>query len=449
MCKILAVALFVLGTFRMFLNDAFIWVINGGEYDLTYYEKTDVGHSILRWFTYLSFMVYPCAAFFKLRTMRNFAVYFCTPVTLVAAFFYGDFMAYFLQDADRGFWVEPYIRHIEFSLELILPIVMGILLRFRLGHKFDYKNPSEWKHFCILLPIMVIGVFPVYLPQSLLGFTKLFMVPFSLQHLIWMALLVAILVALYFALRFRTYEERYGVCVFLALYLFMHYNSIYLMDMKLSRLPLQLCNLGSYLVLIALIIRKQAFSNFVLVANVPGTVIALLVPGTEEGMLSFWNIHYYIEHMLVFIVPLLMVTLRLMERPTKRAIKHYFIGFSIYFVFCAAGGIYCNAFLYKPDSFFYNKVNYFYLFDDTVSSILLILSYTYALPITVGSYIFYPLYMACIYVLFSVFCMAFYYVYHWLCKIGDDHVHLRRIRIALYRERHPGSKRIFKEEYID
>ena len=318
-----------------------------------------------------------------------------------------------------------------------------------MGHKFEYKNPREWKYFLVLLPITVLTTFPVYLPQSLFGFTSLYMELMSLQHFVWIALLLAIFIALYFALRFRPYEQRYGVCVFLAIYLFMHYNSIYLMDLKLSRLPLQLCNLGSYLVLIALIIRKQAFSNFVLIGNVPGTVIALLVPGTEEGMLSFWNIHYYIEHMLVFIVPLLMVTLRLMERPDKRAIKHFFIGFSIYFVFCSAGGIICNGFLYKPYSFFYDEVNYFYLFDNTVASVLLVLSFTYAWPVTVGGYIFYPLYMMMIYILFSIFCVGFYFCYQKLCKIGDDHFHLRRIRIALYKEKWPNSKRKFKEEYVD
>ena len=119
LCKIFAVALFVLGTFRLFLNDAFIWVINGGVYEMKFYKSQDLWHSILRWLTYLSFMVYPCAVFFKMRTVRNFAVYFSAPVSILAACFYGDFMGYFLTFCNRGFWVASYIRHIEFSLELI------------------------------------------------------------------------------------------------------------------------------------------------------------------------------------------------------------------------------------------------------------------------------------------------------------------------------------------
>lgn len=449
LCKALAVALFALGFLRGFLNDNFIWVINGGTYGEVYYESSDIGQSILRWFLFIGYMVFPCAVFFSLRTFKNVAVYFCTPVALIAAFFYDDFMGYFLTNSGRGIWASPFIRHAHLSLELVLAIVLGLLLRFRLKHKFNVKSLAEWKYFACLLPVIVLCTFPVYLPQSLFGFTKLLMKPFSIQHILWLVLIFAIIIVMYFLLRFKPFEVRYAVCVYMALYLFVHYNWIYLMDLKLSRLPFQLCNLGSYLILIGLLIRKQGFSNFILLANVPGALIALFVPDVEEGMLSFWNIHYYIEHMLVFIVPLLMVTLRIMERPDKKAVKHFFIGFSIYFAFCSIVGSLFNGYLYKPLDFFFNEVNYFYLFDDTVLSVLWFLNFTRKLPLQINGYTLYPLYMACVYILFSVFCMGFFYVYKYLCKIGDDHFHLRQIRIDLYREKHPQSKRVFRENYQD
>ena len=398
LCKIFAVALFLTGSFRMFLNDNFIWIINGGNYGDFYYKSQDIGQSVLRWLTYISLIVCPCAIFTKLRTVRNFAVYFCVPVSIVASFFYNDFMHYFLTPSGRGFWVDESIRHIQFSLELILPIVLGALIRFRMGHKFDYKSGREWKYFSILLPIMLVGVIPVYLPQSIFGFTKYRMGAFSVQHLVWLALLIGITLTLYFTLRFQPYEQRFGVCVFLALYLVMHYNSIYMMDMKLSRLPLQLCNLGAYLALLALIIRKQGFYNFIFLANTPGTIIALFAPEVKEGMLSFWNIHFYIEHMLVFILPILFVSLRLMKRPDKKAIKHFFIGFSIYFIICAVMGSLFNGYLYEPYNFFKDEVNYFYMFDDTVVSIFFFLKFVYEWPVFINGYVIYPLYMIMIYI---------------------------------------------------
>ena len=40
--KVAVIVLFVLGNIRSFLNDNFIWVINGGTYGEIYYEKIDI-----------------------------------------------------------------------------------------------------------------------------------------------------------------------------------------------------------------------------------------------------------------------------------------------------------------------------------------------------------------------------------------------------------------------
>ena len=354
--KVMAIVLFTLGILRGFLSDNFIWIINGGTYAGEYYKQSDVLQSLLRWFLFLSYIVYPCAVFFKSRLMKNFAIYFCLPVAIVSMFFYSDFLTYFTTDSGRGIMTADWFRHFEFSLELILMTVVPLIIRFCLNHKFAVKDKKEWLYFVGLLPCTILLVMPVYLPQSLFGFTNMFMRPFSIQNVMWVVIIFALFVILYFAFRYKDKETRFALCVFFSLYLFLHYNSIYLMDLLISRLPFQLCNLGSYLVLIGLLVKKQSFFNFILFANVPGAMIAFCVPDINEGMLSYWNIHFYIEHTWVFIIPLLCVALRIMERPKKSAIKHFFIGFSIYFLFCAISGVICNAYLYIPNDPFFNNI---------------------------------------------------------------------------------------------
>ena len=100
---------------------------------------------------------------------------------------------------------------------------------------------------------------PVYLLQSLFGFTDRYMKPVSMENFAWIFVILSMIAIIYFVFRFKSYEVRYSVLVFIALLLFFHYNSIYLMDLKASRLPFQLCNLGAYIVLIALLIKKQKF----------------------------------------------------------------------------------------------------------------------------------------------------------------------------------------------
>ncbi len=446
--KILSVVLFCLAFIRMYLNDSFIWVINGGIYDQKYFHTTDVLQSLLRWGMLFAFVVYPSATFFKTKTLKNFAMYFCLPVAIVALCFYDVFLNYFTTPSGRAIWLGAPFRHIEFSLELVLLILVPLIMRFCIGEKFDVKNKKEWINFFVCLPLGLLVTVPVTLPQSLFGFTSMFMIPFSVQNFVWIGVILVMLAGIYFAFRFKDYETRRMICTFLALFLFLHYNSIYLMDFKMSRLPFQLCNLGSYLVLIALLINKQGFFNFVLLANVPGAMIAYCVPDISEGMLSFWNIHFYIEHTWVFIVPLLMVALRIFKRPKLDAIKHFFIGFSIYFVFCALAGIFANCLMYIPYHPFWNKANYFYIFDTTVLGALPFLGFTMKWGVMLGGYTFYPLYMLLIYVLYSVYCMAFFYVYRKLCQLGDDHFRTRQIRIDLYEKRGRYAKRkIPQREY--
>lgn len=445
--KVMAVTLFILVNIRSFWNDNFIWIINGGTYNKNFYKTHDYFHSILRWGMMISYIVLPCAVFLKNRTLKNIAVYFCLPFSVLALFFYNDFLNYFITDSGRAIYVAEPLRHIEFCLEMILCILLPLMIRFIDKHKFNVKDKKEWFYFFGMLPLIILTVIPVTVPQSLLGFSSKFMKPFTAPHFIWLAIIALVFIGLYFGFRFTKYETRFTLCLFLSLYLFLHYNQIYLMDFNMKRLPFQLCNLGAYLILIAMLIRKQPFFDFVLIANVPGAMIALCMPDVSEGMLSYWNIHFYIEHMWVFLIPLLAVSLRIFARPGKHAITHFFVGFTAYFAICAFGGILANCILYKPFNSFFNRVNYFYIFDDTVLKVLPFLNFTKNLPITINGYTFYPLYMLLIYTLFSVFCLIFYYIYKQLCIVGDNHFKLRQMRIELRCKQGRYKKYIPKTEY--
>lgn len=443
--KVAVIILFTIGTIRQFLNDSFIWIINGGIYNDMFYKEKDILQSLIRWGHYFSFVVLPCAVFFKVRTYKNFAVYFCFFVAVIELFLFKETTTYFLIDSGRAIYLPPIFRYLEYMLELFICLLVPLVIRFVKGHKFDLKNKKEYINFFCLLPIALLIVMPVYLPQSLFGFSNRYMKPLSLENFAWIFLIFATTAIIYFKLRFKSYEERYSILVFLALLLFFHYNSIYLMDLVASRLPFQLCNLGAYMVLIAFLLRKQGFFDFVLIANVSGAAIALFGVDVKEGLLSFWNIHFYIEHMWVFILPLLGVALRIFKRPNKKAFKHYLIGFTIYFVFCATAGTIMNYVFYKyyqPYHDFFNKVNYFYMFDTKVLGLLPFLKFTREVSTTLGGvYTIYPIYMLSVYILFIVFCWLFYQGYKIFLNIGDDHFRLRQVKIQMriesgYYEKH-------------
>lgn len=421
--KIITVLYCAVGFFRFMLSDSFVYVINGGFFNGVWYDKTDVLQSILRWGYYISYSIVPMAVFFKNRLFRNIASYICLPFAILSTIFFNEYMEYFLSPMGNGLKLLPWIRYAYFIFELVLVMTIEVLVQIKYKHVFNFKDKKEVIYFFVALPLILLQVMPVYIPQSILGYTSISI------HEPWLIIIACEIIGLHYLFRFKKYEDRYQLIVFLTLVLFFHYNSLYLMGFSIPRLPIQLCNLAAYFYMIAVIFKNQKLFNFCYIINIVGALIAILAPDLNPGPLGFWNLHFVMEHMLVLIIPVLGMSLRIFNRVDRKALKHAFIGFVCYFAFCAISGTLLNAFAVKD----YNTVNYFYLFSldkamDYVSFIKFVENY----PIIINGFTIYPLLMLIILVAFSVLALAWYWLVLKLYLIVDDHWNLRRARIDLY-----------------
>ena len=302
-------------------------------------------------------------------------------------------------------------------------MVIPIVLQVKEKHIFNVKDKKEWIHFLVGIPLILLQVMPVYIPQSLLGYTAVGI------HTPWMIIIVIETIALYYFFRFKSYDTRYQLVLFLTLVLFYHYDSLYLQGFSIPRLPIQLCNMAAYFYMIAVIFKSKKMFNFCYIVNMVGTLIAILAPDLNDGPLGFWNMHYMFEHMLVFIIPVLCAALRLFPRVDKKALKHMFVGFVLYFVFCLTSGVLLNA--YATNEF--NRVNYFYLFSlDKATSYVPFIKFVDKFPIVINGFTFYPVLMAIIFVSFLALCFVWYWLTQKLFAMNDDHFELRKARIDLY-----------------
>ncbi len=423
--KIITVAFCVIGFFRFMLSDSFVWMINGGFYGAVYYDRTDVLASLLRWSYYISYSVLPMAVFFKTRLFKNIACFFCLPSAILSTIFFNNYMGYFLSPEGRGLHLVPWIRYTYFCIELTLAILIPLLILIKERHRFNVKDPLEWRNILVFLPLIILQAMPVYIPQSLIGYTALKSDSFTPLHFIWLAITVAEILFLYYTFRFRSYEDRYALVVFLTILLFFHYDSLYLMGFMISRLPIQLCNLASYFYMIAIIFKNRPLFNFCYVVNVVGTGIAMTIPDMNPGALGFWNMHFMLEHMLVMIIPILCMNLRIFPRIDRSALKHSAVGFSIYFVFCLVSGTILNN---VSDE----TVNFFYLFSiEKATDYFPFLKFVENFPLVIKNVTLYPIMIAIIFFAFSALYIAWYFVIFWIYKINDDHAELRRARISL------------------
>lgn len=211
--------------------------------------------------------------------------------------------------------------------------------------------------------------------------------------------------------------------------LFFEYNSMYLMGFSISRLPLQLCNLGAYLFLIALIFKWRPLFNFAFLANTVGTIIAILMPDISGGIFGFWNVHFLYEHMLVFIIPILALALRIFPRIKVDALKHFAIGFAIYFAVVLVAGTILNGFSQQIGQ----AVNYFYIFDlEKAFGYFSFLRWSGDIVLRMGPFVLYPVFQLAIYLGFQFLVWLFYLLVQKMFKVADDKLALRKSRIDLY-----------------
>ena len=448
--KIISVLYLAIGFFRFMLSDSFIWVINKGIYDNVYYESTDILQTILRWGQNISYVVFVMAAFFDSKLFKNISIFICLPFTILNVVFFNDFMAYFMGEVfttpGRGIQTSRIFRSIYFSTELIIGLTIPLLFIFVDKHYKNLKDKNLWKNFFISLPFVIISLMPVFVPQSLFGYTKITTTALTVGNFVWIFITLVEITILYILFRFKNFKERYMLCMFLALSLFMHYNSLYLMGFSIARLPIQLCNLGAYFFVFALIIKKQAFFNFSFLANIVGTIIAMVAPDTSGGFAGFWNIHFLIEHMQVLAVPMLCMLLRIFKRLETKALKHLTIGFSSYFIFCWISGTLLNGFAEQGG---YGKVNFFYIFDlEKAFGYFPFISFTQNVHWQIGRFEMWPIFQLIIYAGFLALCIGFYFFMMKFYEFLDDHFELRKAKIDLY-EKITGKKSKAQRDYND
>ena len=445
MLRVITIVFCAVGFFRFMLCDGIIYVINGGLMNEVYYEATDILSTILRWGYFAHYSVLPMAVFTKSRLFRNLACYYCLPFSVLCAVYFERFMPYFTQDTGVGIYAPPTFRYVYFVIELVLAIAIVLMLCIREKHFLRVTDPWEVLRFFVALPLVAFCTMPVYVPQSIFGYSDIKFSSFGTVHLLWMVALVAVTWLLQRIFRFRSLDDRYNLCLFLTLVLFFHYNSLYLMGFNLPRLPIQLCNLAAFFYIVAIPFKMNRFFQFCFIVNITGTLIAILSPDFATTGIGFWNLHYVFEHSLVLMIPVLAMGLRIFPRVTRRSLKYAAIGFVCYFVFCVVLGGLLNVF----SNYTGQEVNYFFMFDlKKAESFVSLISFAEIWSVTIGAYTFYPLLFIIVFIIFSLLCLAFYRFTLYCYKVEDDQLQLRNAGLDLL-EQYRGKPTRFPREFRD
>lgn len=441
--KVLAVVYCCLIFLNVLLPDAFVLSLSPEE--LTGKQWP---FALLRWGASLAFIILPLSVFFKNRTIRNIAIYFCLPITILSLCFYSTYLNGFTSIDGRGlnsisiisesfkaFLNNGIFRSFYIAIIWLLEIiiVVGMVVQNNHFKTFD-KNlvGKEIRDFFIVLPCTLVCCLPIYVPQYLIGYTNIIFTQFSVVQLVWIVLIIAEIIALYFIFRKRSPEIKYLLCLVMSLGLIMQYFQMFgAISINIKRLPLQLCNIGAFLILFALISKNKKIFDFTIIVNVVGVIIALATPDLDgKGLGYLWNVHFILEHTNVLIVPILALILGVFERLNLKTIKNFLIGFVIYFGGVLLLGTLFNGIAKLTNNGFWDA-NYLFMFiEKDTSEIVGFAQALFKLKIPMGPFTLYPVIQLLVYIAFNAICLGCYGVIVLIYKIKDSCQNKKQLIVA-------------------
>lgn len=429
--KILAIVYASIMLISILLPDAFCLCFSQEELASS---SRSVSYILVRWFSMVSFVVLPLSIFFKNRTIKNIAIYFSTIITIISVFFYPQYLSDFTSTMGRGlnsipvisagfknFLINPTFRSIWFGIILFLQFSIPVVLALQEKHIFNFKNKNEYINFFIILPLVILSIIPIYVPQHLFGYTNLILEAYGVAHICWLLLIIIEIVAMFFIFRKKDMETKNVLLFVLSLSLIMQYLQMFsAISINIERLPLQLCNIGSFFILISLITKNKKIFNFTVIINVVGVLFALAMPDLDgKGLFYLYNMHFMLEHGNVLIIPILALMLNVFPRLDKKALRDCLVGFGIYFVAVWSLGTMFNAISSATGNGFYTA-NYLFMFlPEKAAKLLPFTKALFDINFKIGYATFYPVIQLIIFVVFCAVCVLLFFAIQLIYYIID------------------------------
>lgn len=432
--KISAVLYLTFSMVHFFLPDLFVSPIGDHAIDM---PLAKMG-AIMRWLNSICFIVLPIAIWQKNKYFEKIAGFICLPIALINVGFYSHYMYYFTKVPSPGgglytlaFATEKFkallvnenFRAVLFGITCLAQILALVLLAYRNRENLKIAKDEVGNFILILLGVTYLAL-PVYVAQFFFGHVDIEIQRFTVPHIIWMIAIPTIIIVLYFVFKNKTYEARYLLVLSMSWALMYQFTQMFSgsAELNIMKLPLQLCNLGSYLALIMLVKKSEKIYHFALIVNVVGALIAIIILDIQKkdsSLTHFFVIHYIVEHTKVFVIPILCLVLKVFKPLTLKSLKHFSIGFTVYWAFILILGTISNGFKRMPEfekirSFF--TANHLFMFDkDTARGLV---GFTDPLfengVIKLGYFELYPLVQILVYVVFMLICMGVFFLIYAL-----------------------------------
>ena len=351
----------------------------------------------------------------KVKSLSVAVKYFTTPVMIIAIATLPIVTRAFDGDLSLNF----YWRDVVYAIETGFALTLSLFFTFT-SEKQTYTTKEKISAVLVIVGMFVISM-PSYAIQVLIGYATDGTVIDNFNYIHRIVLYGAFILPIIIHLLFNRYDydrKRYAL-IFISVVSMINYCYSYNFEnlLSLRNWPLHLCNTAMFIIPLCLIFKMKRLYNFTLFINVLGALLAMLMPNTDNNALNVSVINFWLNHYNAFYMPILLMSLKIFERPKLKAFIYSLIAFAVYYFVILV----VNAYFGDTDFFFINS-------DFVASKLgkwaedlrLVILTFNIAgRNVTI-----YPLYQSLYFLVYVALSLAVWFVYEQFFITADLYVEI-------------------------
>ena len=375
---------------------------------------------LLVWFSYAALLLTVLSAFFKYKTLHRIVNLFCLPFFIVLLVFFETY-------AIATVGIEGYT--LQSTRLWIMALEIGTGLAIIAGNIISEKKfeiPKTWKDigmFFYGLIMSLIAIMPCYALQALFEgidpSLKLYDLTPEHRFLLYMA--IALPLIGYLLLKRNSVELNRMILIYMSLsFLWVYIGRWELGEFEqLKNWPLHLCNTAMFLIPLCLVFRMKKLFNFSLFIGVIGAFMAMLMPYAlpEWNAIGTERVSYWINHYAAFGMPLLIISLKVFERPKFKQWIYAMITLAVYY----GAMLFTNAYLTAKNG---EECDFFFTNSDFIVSKLGLWAertreLTFVVNVDGFDLTFFPIYQTLFMLVYAALSVVAWFLYGMLFNALD------------------------------
>ena len=367
----------------------------------------------------VSNLIIASRGFFNFKTLRILTRIFVIPSYILGLIFSSKIS--FLLSGKTGFSVLLLCLILEASLGLIISGYYFII---------DFKEKINFKELLIaggIFILLLIPAMPNYFPQMVFGLGRktLDFRNITPEHRLMLYVNVVVPVTLYFSLRNKgqdviRFTLIYISCAVLAGFMEGYdYHSI----VEPWAWPFHLCNTALFIIPLCLIFKFKRLFYFTYFINVLGAFLAMLMPnyGSNVNIMSMRIFTFWYNHWIAFFMPLLIVALKVFDRPKIKEFIWSMVWFLAYFIIALFFNVYFTGIGHEVDYFFMNSD---FIADKLGRWAENLFKLSATITINGKDFVFHPIYQILFFLVYVVLGLGVWFIYSEFFRIADNHYKL-------------------------